>query len=1192
MKKGIRKILSGSLSVAFMATSLPNLQVHASNSASQTFNFNGYSITYEVENSWGNTEAVNVTLTNTGESTIEDWMLYFNPNGKITSNYKSQISITSAGTFFFKNDGYNANIAPEDSITFSYHIDDCAAIPTDFILCQKRAAKDNGYSVELNVNDTWGNNFNGSIVLNNNTDKPIEAWELTFDTNFTITEITNSWAATVSNIEPYKYMLKGTYTSVIPANSSVVLGFTGVKNSTPTISNTFLTEIVPDDSLIDNISECFDLAETLDSDQDGLPDCFELKIGTNPYLSDTDNDGLSDYEEVYTYGTNYLNPDTDGDGLKDGDEGYNGTFYQKYEVYFNPFDPDTDDDGIVDGKEIIEQEYISDISDANDLINNITINCETSDNIEDQIIVRSAAITDELASYAVGNVSDPISILPKSENLINGCADVELNLDAASVDSLESDDFVVLYHDLEDDQLYELETYYDSSDFTIRFTAPNIYSNFVLADADQWHQVYKSSIVYDTSAYRVINDTGLTWAQSKAYCENMGGHLVTISSEAEQKYIMGLLSQYGHNYTYWLGYRFVRNYDDTEPYWESINGEGVPYTNWAPGEPNEYENESVAHMYNIVPSIALSLGAERGQWNDTLDEQDFNLEYSYLNSGIICEFDSTVDSDDDGIPDIIETAGMVTKNGRILYTDPDNPDTDGDGVSDGSEMIMECKTEKRIAYLNPGQEFLFDDPTNYEVMANGKIKGEVSFVYYEYNSDPTVPDNSKLSIKNYVTIPDIDEKTPVSIYGEIESNFDITEVTVGIYTEEIGGTAYSPNTAYPNSKYYNISKLDDFILFNELPGGQTYYFRVTATDSSGRTATLINQQFSVGATSELRIENATKIPNIAEGTPVSISGNIVSNFNITSVVAGVYNSENGGVAYTEKSAVPNSHQFDIKTLDYAIEFNKVPAGGERYFRVIASDASGNTKTLINQPFNVTSTISNPNVTDDVNKILTKIRNCSTISQYGAEKVDSCVAAAQIMLENGYELSFVSGMLGNICHEGNVGLFEGNTGTDYIYYMDVNYNYLSKYGLEYIYNVNLNEVYAMINDIKQKSTIGEDGVWRVGGSRVGFGLGSIQWTFSRTYNLITIYREVCNNSSSITKAQATTAEMLMITRELNSDYFNYIHTDWKASNPAESSTSAYNAAYDLCWKYEIPGDSDYQAANRYNDAQSIYSYLIS
>jgi len=58
----------------------------------------------------------------------------------------------------------------------------------------------------------------------------------------------------------------------------------------------------------------------LDSDGDGLPDWFELLIGTDPFNPDTDGDGLTDYEEVFVYHTNPLLADTDGDGFNDGEE--------------------------------------------------------------------------------------------------------------------------------------------------------------------------------------------------------------------------------------------------------------------------------------------------------------------------------------------------------------------------------------------------------------------------------------------------------------------------------------------------------------------------------------------------------------------------------------------------------------------------------------------------------------------------------------------------------------------------------------------------------------------------------------------------------------------------------------------------------------------------------------------------------
>lgn len=47
---------------------------------------------------------------------------------------------------------------------------------------------------------------------------------------------------------------------------------------------------------------------------------------------------------------------------------------------------------------------------------------------------------------------------------------------------------------------------------------------------------------------------------------------------------------------------------------------------------------------------------------------------------------STEDSDGDSLPDLVETTGMRDQYGEIWTTDPNNPDTDGDGISDGEEM--------------------------------------------------------------------------------------------------------------------------------------------------------------------------------------------------------------------------------------------------------------------------------------------------------------------------------------------------------------------------------------------------------------------------------------------------------------------------------------------------------------------------
>jgi hypothetical protein len=64
----------------------------------------------------------------------------------------------------------------------------------------------------------------------------------------------------------------------------------------------------------------------IDTENDGLSDFEEVRLyNTNPLLVDTDNDGLSDYEEVKIYNSDPNNVDSDGDGFNDGLE-INGNY--------------------------------------------------------------------------------------------------------------------------------------------------------------------------------------------------------------------------------------------------------------------------------------------------------------------------------------------------------------------------------------------------------------------------------------------------------------------------------------------------------------------------------------------------------------------------------------------------------------------------------------------------------------------------------------------------------------------------------------------------------------------------------------------------------------------------------------------------------------------------------------------------
>ena len=59
------------------------------------------------------------------------------------------------------------------------------------------------------------------------------------------------------------------------------------------------------------------------------------------------------------------------------------------------------------------------------------------------------------------------------------------------------------------------------------------------------------------------------------------------------------------------------------------------------------------------------------------------------------------------------------------------------------------------------------------------------------------------------------------------------------------------------------------------------------------------------------------------------------------------------------------------------------------------------------------------------------------------------------------------------------------------------------------DVGVDSTYNMLCELAEQS----NNTWYIDGRRVGFGLGSIQWSFARTLNLVNAYREINNNSFS-------------------------------------------------------------------------------
>jgi len=135
-------------------------------------------------------------------------------------------------------------------------------------------------------------------------------------------------------------------------------------------------------------------------------------------------------------------------------------------------------------------------------------------------------------------------------------------------------------------------------------------------------------------SYEVIN-ISMSWTDARRFAEELGGHLATITSPAEQAFIENLLLRYGNREAYWLG-----GYLDNARRFRWVTGEPFVFTNWMPGEPTGW---TYPHFFENrlqilrVPHPSVN-NSRLGQWNDT-PENYHSISVSFTGFGFIIEWD-------------------------------------------------------------------------------------------------------------------------------------------------------------------------------------------------------------------------------------------------------------------------------------------------------------------------------------------------------------------------------------------------------------------------------------------------------------------------------------------------------------------------------------------------------------------------
>ncbi|MEE1504352.1 MAG: S-layer homology domain-containing protein [Acutalibacteraceae bacterium] len=211
-----------------------------------------------------------------------------------------------------------------------------------------------------------------------------------------------------------------------------------------------------DPKLIDSDEDGVNDADE-DADEDGLKNIEEVEAGTDLAKSDSDNDGLTDLDEINTHNTEPTNYDTDGDSLCDGDEILLG---------LNPLIQKTDGTTL-DSERTFTQELsennMSDelLDEENDAIPSLTLTA--SGNINKDVSVSATVSNDFTDSRAI--VGNPIDI--SGENVSEGTLTFTLNNDGIALlsvdDSSETFNTNLICKYNEDGSIEYLDTDYDES---------------------------------------------------------------------------------------------------------------------------------------------------------------------------------------------------------------------------------------------------------------------------------------------------------------------------------------------------------------------------------------------------------------------------------------------------------------------------------------------------------------------------------------------------------------------------------------------------------------------------------------------------------------------------------------------------------------------------------------------------------
>ena len=232
--------------------------------------------------------------------------------------------------------------------------------------------------------------------------------------------------------------------------------------------------VLKEDKLLSAVFEEEETDET-DTDGDGLTNKKEREIGTNPYLIDSDYDGLPDNLETENTKTDPLKTDTDEDGISDGDE---------LDLELDPLKKDSKGDGVNDGDRTLTYS----IDDTN---TGVSLKITGKGNIASTTVDILSNSTFDTMNGVLGKVYNFYT----TGKIDSAEVKIKYNIDDLTKKGLNEDDLTLYYFNEDSKKLEKVNTTVDKENKILTVTL-NHFSKYVIGDNTIVMEDYNSDILF------------------------------------------------------------------------------------------------------------------------------------------------------------------------------------------------------------------------------------------------------------------------------------------------------------------------------------------------------------------------------------------------------------------------------------------------------------------------------------------------------------------------------------------------------------------------------------------------------------------------------------------------------------------------------------------------------------------------